>query len=560
MTDTEHQPQSALIRDLLGSFVKGLKAFSLYLPNNPVYQQFEEEIRLAFAPVWQRLSSLSLAVREDGLEWEGEIVLQGADKTDSIAWTLFSDGVRTVTFTPGVEEDEIIRFLKVIHQAWSVGPDDEDDVLTLLWSQDFERIRYTVARVPWGDRVPVPIGDSEPKTSSALPEEVKAEIREEAKKADRTSGIIKTEEFDSTLYFLDQIEIDYLQGAIEREYTQDLSVNVLSLLLDTIELRQEPEVRAEVITVLGELLPYLLGTGNFSATAFLISQAKALTRDAPNLLPVHRKALGDLAGKLSSPEVLAQLFLSLEEADVEPSGEELAELITELRPEALETTLKWLKRLKNDEARAILSDAAERMARKHPAALVQALGASERLVVLETLRLVELLKPEGVARELGKLTTHPDAGVRTAVVETLTALESARTFELLTGMIDDPDYDVRMAALRALTTRRFQGALSKIQERIEGKPFQEADLDEQRLCFEVFGFIAGEEGVSYLEPLLLGKGRIWKRLAASDTRACAALALGTTGTHAARLVLQKARKDRDPVVRNAVAKALRGGE
>lgn len=558
MTGTEHQPQSALIRDLLGSFVKGLKAFSLYLPNNPVYQVFEEEIRLAFVPVWEQLSSLSLAVREDELAWEGEVVLQGADKTDSIAWTLFSDGVRTVTFTPGVEEDEIIRFLKVIHQAWSVGPDEEDDVLTLLWAQDFERIRYTVAELPREDWAPVPIGDPEPKTSSALPEEVKAEIREEAKKGDRTSGIIKTEEFDSTLYFLDQIEIDYLQGAIEQEYTQDLSINVISLLLDTIELRQEPEVRAEVITVLGELLPYLLGTGNFSATAFLIWQAKTLTRDAPNLLPVHRKALGDLARRLSSPEVLAQLFLSLEEADVEPSGEELAALITELRPDALETTLKWLKPLKNDEARAILSDAVERMARVHPSALVKALGASERAVVLEALQLVATLKPEGAEGELGKLTTHSDAGVRTAVVETLTALESARTFELLTKMIDDSDYDVRMPALRALTTRRYQGALAKVQARIEGKTFRETDLNEKKLCFEVFGFIAGEEGVSYLKPLLLGKGRLWKRLAASETRACAALALGTIGTHAARLVLQKAKKDKDPVVRNAVARVLRG--
>jgi HEAT repeat protein len=45
----------------------------------------------------------------------------------------------------------------------------------------------------------------------------------------------------------------------------------------------------------------------------------------------------------------------------------------------------------------------------------------------------------------------------------------------------------------------------------------------------------------------------------SETRACAAMALGKIRTAEAREVLQRAADDKDLVVRNAVSRALREG-
>ena len=42
-----------------------------------------------------------------------------------------------------------------------------------------------------------------------------------------------------------------------------------------------------------------------------------------------------------------------------------------------------------------------------------------------------------------------------------------------------------------------------------------------------------------------------------ETRACAAMALGKIRTPAAREVLQKMTQDKEPLVRNAVSRALR---
>jgi hypothetical protein len=44
-----------------------------------------------------------------------------------------------------------------------------------------------------------------------------------------------------------------------------------------------------------------------------------------------------------------------------------------------------------------------------------------------------------------------------------------------------------------------------------------------------------------------------------ETRACAAMALGRIGSAAAQESLRKAGAAKDPLVRNAVSRALRGG-
>ena len=61
---------------------------------------------------------------------------------------------------------------------------------------------------------------------------------------------------------------------------------------------------------------------------------------------------------------------------------------------------------------------------------------------------------------------------------------------------------------------------------------------------------------SLLDRLLNGRRRLLKR-ETPEIRACAAMALGRVGTPVARAALLKASDDASPMVRNAVANALR---
>src|SRR5437868_11024637 len=127
--------------------VKGLRAIQLYLPNNPIYQQAVQNIRNAFGPVWEIFEEVVLVLQETDMVVEGKTVLRQPAKNESVAWILFKDGIRQVMLRPGVEEEEIVKFLAVINKARNLPADAEDDLLTLLWEQDFQKIRYVFQEV-----------------------------------------------------------------------------------------------------------------------------------------------------------------------------------------------------------------------------------------------------------------------------------------------------------------------------------------------------------------------------------------------------------------------------
>jgi HEAT repeat protein len=127
---------------------------------------------------------------------------------------------------------------------------------------------------------------------------------------------------------------------------------------------------------------------------------------------------------------------------------------------------------------------------------------------------------------------------------------------LLEGALDDDDRQVRIAAVRAIGTRGYKGALSRIQGVVLGKTVKQMDLTEKMAFFEAYGAIAGVNGLKALSNILLQRGLL-KMKAPPEIRACAAMALGRIKTAESRELLHRAADDKELVVRNAVSRALR---
>jgi hypothetical protein len=155
---------------------KGIRATQLYLPNNPVYQRAVDNIRTAFRQIWQATDDLVFDVGETELRWEDNVVYSQDQRNESIAWTLYKDGVRSLAFKPGVEETEIVRFLGVLQQARNLQADAPDDLLTLLWSEDFQLIAYTFRELATENAVPIEATETVP--TSTPPTQLRHQVEE----------------------------------------------------------------------------------------------------------------------------------------------------------------------------------------------------------------------------------------------------------------------------------------------------------------------------------------------------------------------------------------------
>ena len=550
------------VRAVLTLLEAGLQTIPTGSPGDPIHEQGMEKVRVGFKGLWERLSGLPLTVTEHGLQWEADDVLPVDDEHDGLAWPLSAAGIRFLAFSPGVEEEEVVTFLAAIHRSRSLTHEDVDDLTTLLWTADFQYIRWKSSEVEPASRQAAEVArpaveEVRPAASATGPkaDEVRRRVEEEVDTGEGVPSIVDLEAYESTLYFLDTTEIRYLKEEVEREYAQDLGRNVLSLLFDTFELQTDSEVRAEIIAILTDLLPQLLVVGDFRSVAYLLSEARLILKRAPEIESDLLMQLNQLTGALSAPGAVTQLMHALDQVGVEPSEEELAEVLRELRPDGFASTLKWLNRLSEPDACELLGRAVGRVVEVRPGVIMTALDSGEDVVIIEALRIIEEQGLSGLSKQLEGLADHDEVRVRSALVAVLLRVPTADGLRLLVSLLQDSDPDIRIAAVQGLSAHTYSGALRDIEAVVLNRD-DELDLTEQRAFFEAYGSIGGEAAVPKLKTLIFGGG-LGRGRGDSDTRACATLALGRVGTRSARLILQKVTEDRDVVVRTAAARALR---
>ncbi|HET9464032.1 MAG TPA: HEAT repeat domain-containing protein, partial [Gemmatimonadales bacterium] len=529
------------------------RAFQMYLPNNPIYQRAIQNLRVAFGPIWAATDELVLNVSETELIWEEQVIYRQINKGDSIAWTLFKDGMRALTIEKGAEEEELARLLEIINKARFLTPDAGDDLLTLLWALEFEHIKYRFVDFfsEGGGELPGPSG---PAGGTGTAEERKSAVAEEV--ASKTKGMFDLDEIDSTLYFLDEQEITYLTGELEAEYKRDVRGSALNVLFDLMETQPEGGVRDEVLGVLEQLFPNLLTSRDFRSAAAVLRESKLLKDRAANLRleQVHR--LDGFVSRLSEPAIIGQLLQSLDEASGLGLDSDAAGVLHELRPSALEQLVSWLPNLSSEPLRQMLESVADKLASSNTAEVQRLLRMRESPALPGVVAMCGRLQLHHAVPAFTEVIGYPDPAVRLAAVQTLSQLGTPGALTLLERALDDEDRSVRIAAVRAVGGRGYKGALRRIEAVVLGKTTKGMDLTEKMAFFEAYGAIAGANGLKPLSTILLQRGLL-KMKEPPETRACAAMALGRIKTAEARELLQRVADDKELVVRNAVNRALR---
>jgi HEAT repeat protein len=542
------------VSELIQSVVKALRAFQMYLPNNPIYQRAIQNVRNALTPIWAATDELVLGIGETDMLWEEHSVYHQLNKSESLAWSLFKDGMRELTIHKGAEVEELPRLLATINKARFLPADAGDDLLTLLWALEFEHIKYRFVDffTEGGGELPGPSG---PAGGSATEGERKTLVAQEA--AEVAKGLVTLDDVDSTLYFLDDEEIRYLARELEEEYKRDFRGSALNVLFDLMETQPEGGVRDEVLGVLEQLFPNLLASRDFRSGAAVLRESKQLKDRAANLRLEQIQRLDGFVIRLSEPSIVGQVLQSLDEASGLGLDEDAAGVLRELRATALEPLVSWLPNLSSAPLRKMLEGVIDKLAGANVNEVQRLLRQPDSPALAGVIALCGRLQLHHAVPGFTDIIAHPDPAIRLAVVQTLSQLGTPGALTLLDRAIEDPDRGVRLAAVRGVSARGYKGALRRIEGVVLGKVPKGMDLTEKMAFFEAYGAIAGAAGLKPLSTILFQRGLL-KMKEPPETRACAAMALGRIKSAEARELLQRAVADKELVVRNAVNRALRG--
>mgnify|MGYP000123490231 CR=1 FL=1 len=88
--------------------------------------------------------NFSLEVHPWELTYEGECVYRNSDREHSLAYTFFRTGIRRIVFKVGISWGELSRFIQNVCIRYHHIHSNEDDLVTLLWKEDFSHIDILV--------------------------------------------------------------------------------------------------------------------------------------------------------------------------------------------------------------------------------------------------------------------------------------------------------------------------------------------------------------------------------------------------------------------------------
>ena len=549
------------VAELFGALDKAIRAQRLYQPNNPVYQSFISGAQSAFARLWDGLPALTASVEENAFRWYSRAFHAG-DGRDNLPFLFYKDGIRFVTFVKGFET-EVERFLNVVNKARSQDFSG-DDMVTLLWQEEFAYFQYSyVDALAEGLQVPqssVPklagmeltlADELAPAPEGGRPDRPVPPSVEEGKPP--VAGLVSRADFEETMYFLEAHELSKLRAEVEHEWERDVKTDVLLALFDRLEDGIDTW-RPEILRILRQLLPVFMGAGDLRSASRILVELQAML-DTNKLVGDDRREAEELFRELSEPGVLSQMMRSLEEGSIDPAGSDLGVFLQHLGPAAMPVLLASIERTELVALQQRLRTAIEGLAAKHTDRLVTLLRDSDAHVLRGATRVIGQLGLSEAASPLADLLTHSDAMLRRRVVEALVRIRNAIALEGLMRALSDDDREVRLAAARGIASLRYAPARARLEDLLDSKIVRDADLTEKIAFFEAYGAVATPESVKTLDRMLNGRKLFGKE--SPEMRACAAMALGRVGTTAARASLQQATAETNPIVRNAVMKALR---
>jgi HEAT repeat protein len=539
----------AEVGEFFVAFVKTVRAAQLYVQGNPLLHQFTADLRRRLSLLWERVPSLSVTVHESELRWlDNPVYREKLGGQDNLAFQLYRDGVRRIEFHPGVEDDELRRFIDVLRLAKTLR-EEEDDLLTLMWNCDFQYIRYEYVDV-LGDEPPMPAPKAVEEVGTELPMLPELELS-----PDLQAPTLR-EDFEPSLYFLDETDVAHLQQELRREWDRGVKRDVVVAVLDQYEGGDE-ERRSEVLDILRQMLPRVLAEGGFGDAAFIVAELNAIAhkKQKPDVI----KQVDDVITELSQPIVLDQLVRVLEDGSIDPKSEDLATLLGALKPEAITILMQSIPTVVRKEAREQLLATLDRLATLNPALMSNMIRSPDPRVAAEAAKIAGRLKMGGTAEAIASLLERAEPEVRLAGVQALVTMRTSMAGKPLLAALKDSNREVRVAAARGLAALKYSPGQEELERYINSKDLRRRDLTEQIAFFEAYARAAGSKGTQLLARMLNGHRFLWFKYP-NPMRACAARALGLIGGEEADSALNVAETIRDPMILSAVHTARRPPE
>jgi hypothetical protein len=561
---SESDEELLLARDLTSAFVKAIKAFRFYPPDNPTLKGFRDQLLKKFQFFLNKYQYFVLQIGEYDLSFKNRILYENKDVKTSLAFSLYKDGLREIRFMKGIEEWEVQGVIDILKHSDTINS-LEDDIVTLMWEKDFMHISY-LATDEFLEETPVVIPDNVDQfrknlVFKPLAHHVEVDLEEEGaeERIDLDEILSKTMEeplpfvSDRSVYFLSPDEVEGLRKEVESEIDPVFIFNITDTLFEILALEKETEPFQDAINILIKVLDAFLTLGEFTKASDLLKRVYIILKTY-DLQDWQVEGIGKIiieAGEEVRIERIGKV-LEREEVSLEP----VSTYLSLLPKNAIKPLIKLLGELKNSKVRRLFCDALSEIGKNHIELFTPFIEDRRWYLVRNIVYILGRIGKEQALPYVQKAFNHEENRVRREAIQALGLIGGPKAIGLLVKALTDNDVRIRCMAAINLGKVGKKTGLIPLLEVVQSKDFNKREPVEIKAFFNAIGMVGSNEAVPVLQQLLerkswFGRGKT------DEIHIGAANTLAMIGTPNAKAILEEGKNSKDESIREACTQALK---
>ena len=455
----------AEVREIAKLLSMAAKNYQMYLSNNRMFTTSLENLRNALDAFLEENEILTFVVREFELLHRNDPVYSNTDKYQSIAFRMYRDGVRLISFHKGIANEDLLAFFEALTKCMETD-NLEEDFVTLLWEKDLQAITY------------YEVNDFEADYEK---------LKKKARKGHETTPHLTTSALSEAPWNRITNETEELKPTItltpeDLEEVRDLSLTVDDelflrragqVLLMTLELDDTKEACVDMVTAFNGYLDKCVSQRQIGPAAEMLMELKRR----------YAKKGAEVGEALS--KIIAERHI---EKNMAMIGEILAGgretecdlcriYVSELSEDAIPAVFKLLPHCRHQTARQVLVSSLAAISNAKPARILRCAENAPGEEVELALDALEAIGSEGVLAGTTQFENHSSPRVRAKVASIAARLKTERAREVAESLIRDEDHSVRRRALISLIEIRGEDAVDTLIDLFTSKEFHQLSHD-----------------------------------------------------------------------------------
>lgn len=456
----------AEVKELANLLSKAAKNYQMYLSNNRMFTSSMDDLKSALDQFLEEHEVLTFVVKEFELVHRNIPVYSNTDKFQSIAFRMYRDGVRLISFHSGITKNELIALFEALTKCMEVD-NHEEDFVTLLWEKDLESITYyevndfesNVDHSKKGDRKKgqlkpdlgnQKLADSRSNQVSRDVERLKPTLSLTAEDLQEVQDLAFTVDDDFFLRRAWQVFVLAFEADTSKETYLDLENGIIGFL-DTCITNRHMGLAAEALA---------------AAKSVYGSSDDGDVTDALARILASRHSERNIG-------IIEQIMATGREIDHFQCGGYLARLGVG----AIPVILKLLPVCTKQSARHTVVLSVASLAEKCPGEILRSIDTTSPEEVEAVLDMLDTIGTEAALEVALGFSKHTSARVRARVASLAGGLKTATASNVADALVNDPDDSVRRRAVVSLVKIRGEGAVETLARLFTSKEFGQLSHD-----------------------------------------------------------------------------------